>query len=89
MASSNWKELLKSQNEEINRLEAVDHDLDSNLMLNLNDEINQIIKKKSFVLPPPSSSTTFDVDSGGNNGLNNEGIHVIMKYYELHVIMKY
>jgi hypothetical protein len=77
MASSNWKELLKSQNEEINRLEAVDHDLDSNLMLNLNDEINQIIKKKSFVLPPPSSSTTFDVDSGGNNGLNNEGIHLL------------
>lgn len=76
MASSNWKELLKSQNEEINRLEAVDHDLDSNLMLNLNDEINQIIKKKSFVLPPPSSSTTID-DTGGNNGLNNEGIHLI------------
>ena len=76
MASSNWKDLLKSQNEEINRLEAVDHDLDSNLMLNLNDEINQIIKKKSFVLPPPSSSTTID-DTGGNNGLNNEGIHLI------------
>jgi hypothetical protein len=77
MASSNWKELLKSQNEEINRLEAVDHDLDSNLMLNLNDEINQIIKKKSFVLPPPSSSTTIDDDNGGNNGLNNEGIHFL------------
>ena len=74
MASSNWKELLKSQNEEINRLEAVDHDIDNNLMLNLNDEINQIIKKKSFILPPPSSSsTTIDNVSGGNDGVNNEG----------------
>lgn len=71
MASSNWKELLKSQNEEINRLEAVDHDIDNNLMSNLNDEINQIIKKKSFVLPPPSSSTTI----GGNDGLNDDGMY--------------
>ena len=51
-SSSNWKDLLQSQNDEINRLEAVDQDIDNNVMSNLNNEIDNIIKKKSSIPPP-------------------------------------
>jgi len=82
MASSNWIELLKSQNEEINRLEAVDHDIDNNVMLNLNDEINNIIKKKSssFILPPPAGDISGAVSGDGMINEDHYSLSIINNY---------